>query len=451
MVKRIIPWMLIIALLFAGCKAHTAKTEPTAQLTYPMEEDIYSPALEKLTGSSELSMAVTVDTTLKIGAETLTMRQNKQLVYDPAGLTVNGTVEYGTYSVKLSEIYTDGMLYQTINDSRFCGLISAEDYYATQVPVAIVNPDLYESILVTDGEQNTIVQFSQATDAEQWAIPEGGVYLSSQGTAVLSAQNNLESVTYELKYSLDEATVTYRVQAQYSIGSQEGISAPQAADYILLEDIRGPLLIEQAYGYLQQTKSMDAVLFENIFSQANSLQYDKTIAISRDEQVTSVETLTTLTDQGRGGEVSTYRQTEQFTDDVYTIRINEGKPETQPRIDSLAMHTYCINLLTEKIMSSRHIVGCQSEIKDGQLLLTYSAGEELAETICHSSCGTLYQDEQFLDNQTDHYEDYAVTFLLTVDLTTGLPHSSGLEFHGIHHIDGINYALDTYYTQAYNY
>ncbi len=450
MIKRIIPWILILC-IFAGCRADTAPEETTAPLTYPMETDFYSPALDKLLAAPDIMMTVSTETTVKIGGESLNTRHNKQLILNDAGISVSGTVEYGTYSMKLEEVYTDGMLYQTINDSRFCGAISSEDYFATLVPVAILDPALYDSILVSDGAENTTVQFSQATQAESWALPAGAQYLTSQGTATISAQGELENAAYELEYAIGQATVSYRVLAQYSTATQNPITVPNAEEYTLLEDIRGPMLIEQAYGFLQQTRSTDAVLVEDIFSQANSLQYDNTITISRDEQTTSVETLTTLTDQGRGGEVSSYRQTEQFQNDTYTICVNDGEPETLPRIDSLAMHTYCINLLTEKIMSSRHIMDCKSEVKDGQLFLTYTAGEELAETICRSSCATLYQDELFLDNQTDRYEDYAVSFLLTVDLITGLPYSSGLEFHGIHHIDGINYALETHYEQTYKY
>lgn len=441
--------LLAFCILLCGCSRSVAPQETTAPKVTEMLTDIYTPAAQTIAAQHAVQMQVTSQYTLRYAGETFTKYTQQAVSYSPEQIWTSGTIQFGTYSIALTEYYQNGSLQRIIDGTGFVSEIPQEEYCAGLIPVILLQRQNYSSVTQEQTKDGILLCFTEPTGPEGWAMSAGGQWESAQGTALLDADGNLLSASYEIAYKLDSAYITFAVEAKYL---QQAVDAPLLAENPThVADIHSPLLAEQAYGWLLETQYADSRQTHKIVSQVNNLEYNKVVSVSRHDHKKQVDTLTTLIDLGRGGQESSRHQLEVFENNAYAICVDGGTWEAVASIDGPAMDSYCTNLLSENIMASRHITQAESQQQNGRLILHFTAGEALAETLCGNCCQVLFGDAAFLDRQTDHYGSYAVEFTLELDAATGIPLASGLSFHGIHHIDGVNYALESQRLQEYIY
>lgn len=443
--------LLAVLMAFSGCSQNhaVAPVETTVPSPTVMVEDIYSPALSSLMAQPNISMRVLDESTMQIHGESFTTRQEKEIRYSPDAMQVTSAVEYGKHMLAVREVWVDGTVYQAIDQSNFQGLMPREEFVAMHIPADILHPEHYEEILLSYSPEGTQLLFTQPIAGEEWALPPDAALLSAQGSATLSPDGLLEQAQYTVSYCTNGSTTQRSVSVSYGSFSQE-IRVPDG-QYTQIDYLQGPLLAEKAYGYLLQTVNTDCTITKQVFSQADSSQYLNSVTVERAPAQYAVSSATTLSDPSLGLAGQEQTQYEEFSEGVYSITVNGERAEPRPGIDDQIMGQYCLDLLVSNIVSSRYFTGAAAEIVDGKCVITYLGGESLAEALCREGCKILYRDENFLDSQTDHFEDYRVTFTLTLDAETSLPESCCITFYGIHHVGGINYTLESNYSQTFSY
>lgn len=450
--KYVIPILILLMILLCAI-IFISKNEPSIG---PMEEDIYTPAAQVIEQGEKVCMDVTIDLSVSVGGEAYTQKHNKQIIlqnHTSSNMTglVTGSVQYGTYSTQITEVYSNDRIYLTVNDSRFQGAGTKETFLSQLPSVRLLTPENYHTITVTRTKEKTELSFTQPSTAEDWAIPEGAQMITAAGSATMSPDGSLQAAAYEISYIHEQTQFDLKIRAQYPTDSDTEIQVPDASEYTELENVYAPVYLEQTYGYLEQSKHLQAKLSESIFSEVDPIYYDRNITLERSGNDATVQTQVELTDNSRGGQISSYSQTETFRDGSYSIITNGEESDENSRINSQDMNLYCTDLLTSNILSPAYVIGATEKTESGILYLTFSAGEALAETVCQKSCETIYQNPAFLDSMSESYSNYTVEYYLTIDPVTGLPLSSGLDFSGDHTVEGIRYTLTTRYEQTYSY
>lgn len=447
-IKAIFTAVMLTFLVFTavGCND---KSKPV-----PIQDDIYTPAMQALQQSDSLSMEMTTNKILTVGSENIKEKHKKQVtlqnIHSDAMIgQITGSVEFGDFQLQTEEIFHSNNLFLTLDGAAFSGESTREDFLSRMPPVNLIDPKLYGSVTAVYSKNEIVLSFTEPTAAESWAVPEDSTVVNAAAAAVLSSEGSLQSASYEVTYSCSTFQYQLKASITYSNQASTPIQLPESTLYTPLEDVYAPYYLEQTYGYLQQAKHLQAQLTENIFSEVDPLYYDRQITLDRSGNDATVQTHVKLTDYSRGGQVSSYIQTETFRDGSYSI-VQDGKQSDDvSRIDSQDMNLYCTKLLTSNILAPAYVTGATVEIQDNILNFTYTAGEALGEKVCQKSCETIYQNPAFLDSVAQSYDDYRAEYYLTVDLTSGLPLSSGLKFSGSHSIEGIDYVLTTCYEQAY--
>jgi len=243
--------VLLLAVLMAlsGCSQNHAVTpvETTVPSPTVMVEDIYSPALDSLMAQPNISMRVFDESTMQIHGESFTTRQEKEIRYSPDAVQVTSAVEYGKHMLAVREVWVDGTVYQTIDQSNFQGLMPREDFVAMHIPADILHPEHYEAILLSDSPEGTHLLFTQPITGEEWALPPDAELLSAQGSATLSPDGLLTQAQYTISYCANGSTTQRSVSVSYGSFSQE-ICVPEG-QYTQIDYLQGPILAEKAYGY----------------------------------------------------------------------------------------------------------------------------------------------------------------------------------------------------------
>ena len=264
-----------------------------------------------------------------------------------------------------------------------------------------------------------------------------------------SGELTFNTLKYSIFYEIKNVTFETHMQILYSVASVK-IPGPAIEEYLPIANIYAPLALEKAYGLLSQSTHVTSQLTQTIFSQANSLQYESLLTMSRTAQTGSIETQITLYDTSRGNEKSTKSQTETFDNGSYWIQADHNTPSTQS-MDHADFFSYYSQTLTKNILASGYITQANAERKDGCIYLSINANDQLAQKLCQSICQTLYQDPSFLDYRSAAHDDYFLIYSITLDPTTGLPLTCDLDFSGKHTIEQIDYTLTAQYRQTYSY
>lgn len=445
--KFLVKTITFVLCIFAlwGCKQNTASV--------PVDTDIYTPAVEALTESGNVSMDVTIDKLMHTGSNTFRETGRKQVVFQNIGsadmrLSAKSAMQLGDFPIESEQTYISGELYLTVNNSNFYGSADSDTVVNQFPPMQLINPQLYSDVTSTTTKEEIIIQYANASAAESWITGQDYTLQSASATVTLDREHTLKQAKYHIVYSCGVFDFDISVSVEYSMRETE-ISQPDVSLYTPADDVLAPYYLEQSYAYLDQVKYLQAQLSENIYSEVDPLYCDRVITIERSGNEATIYTTLELTDDSRGGQTSSYKQTETFRDGNYSISTNDEAPVESSRVDSQDINLYCKTLLTSNILSPRFVTGVCSTHQDNTATYVYSAGEALAETVCQKVCQTIYNNPAFLDNLAESYDDYKVEYLLTVDKISGIPLSSGLEFSGTHMIAGIKYSITARYEQAY--
>ncbi len=457
MKQRIYIFALCLALLLAGCSGGNEETAPPLPSTQEELRALYTDAAHKLQAAQDLTLQIETETSITLGSERFTKHSVQQLSLSGVGTnemcgSMDEVLTVGTHKSAITEQFENGSFYFTVNGSRFTASMTAATYLARYVPAAALDASLYNKITATNAGKQCIIDFSEPTAPEYWAVPAEARLVAASGQALLTENGDISCCRYSVAYTCASASLEQATTVTVSDNFKAPGSVDSSTRWLPLEAPDAPRLLEEACGYLTQAQAISSRATEQIVSEAFGLSRIQTTQLDMhgiDESLLALrQTDVSLTNHSRGDETTKSLQVEKFIDGHYTLE-KEGIAADAGDITPQQMRTYCQELLVSSILLPEYIQSVQVHVGDGTIRLEFTASEELAAQMVSNACQSLYSDPALLSQLATDYFNEAMTAYLEIDKYTGLPISSGIYCKGVHTIQTTAYALTTQMDQTY--
>ena len=460
---RMLSILLCAALLLSllGCtqdvheettQATTETTEPP--VTEPEELTAYREAAAAVQAAASLTMRVTASKTVSVGGETFYQESRQTLSCagldsDTPSYHSQETVSHlSVYTTSYDEVYSDGTVYLTVDDTTlFSSACSPEDYARQHVPPVLLDPDLYSDITAS----GTTLTFTAPSAAESWAVPEGAEFVDASGTALVSAGGDLQKSAYTVTYTYGSAEITLEVEAYVTL---EDVSVQVPADtdsYTPVESLEAVYLTGTAVGSLHQAKTFSSSYLESLFSQAAG--YLRNVSDSRyfcmgDDYVSKIETGMFAQDYTTM-ESYEYNLVETFVDGVYSYAEDGGDPVTQAGVTAAMVESANSSTLTSYILDFGYWKEASTTDLGSLYLIELTLTDEFGAYMEDYLNTYLWNDADFLDNYASAYQNTELTAYIGIDKYTGMVTASGYYYEGAHTIDGYDYLLSFQVDRSY--
>lgn len=459
--KPIRIFSLVLLFLLAGCQASgdnkAAQNTTASPVTDPAV--LYEEAADKIHASEHLSYYIATNQTIHVADQTFTRNSQQRLnIQDPGKETMRSSMaeslQIGSFTVEISEIYESGNGYVTIDGNAFTAPLSAEEISHRYTPAVCFDPILYNKLECVPQDNRIRISFSEPKAAESWALPKDAVFADASGYAELNEDGILQESIYTISYTVGNISVSQ--STRITMMEYSDVSSPSSPDtYTPIEYFDGPRMLEQACGYLQQAENVVSSAETEINCQTFSINRKQTSNVllsgNGDNFNAKLDIQINQTNQSRGGETTDIHQIETFQNGIYSISINNAEATQNDAIDAAAMKTYCQDILIRDILMPQHISGVTSETTDLEQILSFQASNSFAEATCSNICSLLYSDAELLHTLSSSYETQSVQCVLRLDRCTGLPLFFTSQYSALHNIEEISYLLESKTEQSYQY
>ena len=445
-----------------GCAAEPEVTVPPTTeapvVTEPPAEEIYADAVAVLENSENLDLSVIIEETRTVGSETYTFSTIQALFFQGLGSdAVKVSAESSTKTddtyYETSQFYADGTAYAILDGYAWQTAMDQETYLSRFVPAVLLDAGLYAT--VTNSKNNdgdTVFSFSDASAAESWALPENAQFLSGSGEAYLDTEGRLTYYKYWLSYTIGPAQVDMSYSVGVEIPESQTLPGPRevSGGYTALEVFDAPMLLYRAAMDLYQANALTCKNTESVVSLAAELiyscqmQYDTYGADS--ELMANVQLSEII--QDLTGSSETYTQTESYRDGIYTYAAGTDDPVTQ-ELEHAQFQEYCNQGIVYEIWDPSYLTAATVKDLGSAYMLTLTGNDELADAYCKYISTFLFEDENFLYDNSESLATTQVTGYLSVDKYTGLPTAFGYAYVGSHTVDGEEYSLSCSMDQAF--
>lgn len=427
------------------------------------KNDMYESAIVGFVDSGVATMEITTIQQLVTNGEVFSERTQKSLSYrgyntEQLIAASNELLQIGEHSVEISEAFTSGTAYVTIDRSNFSASYSAQEYQKRLIPAALIDSALYRTIDIYDNTREYLLYFKHPTSVENWAVKSDWEFADAQGFASIDHNGNLLKSAYSITYQhliLGEVkdVLHFTVYIDYKPAAAEIQLTEDPSEYTRISYLDGPRMLEKASGYLLQAGNVSAHYSDRIFCQAFGDERTKSISLfTADSNNFSarIDTETVLTNTGRVGDVTRHTHNELFVDGVYTIRADQGESTQNTNLTSETIKNYCKDQLVSTIMMPQDIMNTEISDIENTLKIVITPSEAFAALVSSNACQTLYQKPAILNELATNSTTEKLECYLIVDKYTNLPISSGIEFSGLYAIEGIPYNLQYKADQSYN-
>jgi len=410
----------------------------------------YAHAVDVLKSTKDLTMQVNISTKTQIGDQTYTQISDQTVSYtdlhtEAMTANVEERLTVGSQKVNITEIYGNNTVYITMLGSNFKGNCTSDEFLACQVPIIALDPAHYESISGTIRHNTSIIRFTQANAAENWALPANCEFVDAEGTAWLDQNDQLLKCRYFLTYRTTGATVVKEYNITRKTNSNITVKLPETPDsYTFLSAPYAPRMLEIAAGYLTQEGSITAKYDEQILCEAFGDTRIREIRINMHADTdwsARLDTSITLTNSSREDEIVYLTQSETFLDGEHMVSSNGADPELDATVTEDLFHNYCHELLIGTIMQLRYITDAAQNEESDVYHIEFLANEDFARYVSSYACQSLYQDGGILDALADNYSTSDIRCYLNISKSTGLPTAAGIYFCGNYTIRGLQYQL----------
>lgn len=439
-----------LALLFFSFLSPTASDREQ-----PDGVRLYEAAGQAISQADNLSYRITEIRSFTTGPETHTEHSVKTAHTERTGVRhyTEQLLTYGLHEISVTELYTDGTMYVTVNGGRFSSEISAEHFLARTPPVHLLTPSLYTTVEAQETDEGFLIRFSDGSAFEPWFSSDKATLLHAYGAAILNRDGSLRACTYELSYRADGIVYQHYYRAENIAFNTAQIPLPgEENSYTPLENPDAILALEQASGYLLSAPSADTTYNERIYCQVFGDVREQTTRL-RTNAATSwsarMETSVTVRNEAQTTAPITLVQTEIFQDGSYLISKDNASAVADPSVTQATMQDHCQDILVGTIPLPHHVVSSSMTRNSNVTHAQYVLSEDFSASLSREACLSLYGDPDILTPYEDSYAtDYAICELL-LDSQTGRPISSSLLYHGTYTIDGVAYALEYSAEQTY--
>lgn len=450
--------ILICSLIACGNTTPTPSTAPTTQATEPAVTNIYTQAAASVRDAQNLKVELTTKKTIVALGGTFSYASEQELILTGIGTdtftaTLNENLEIGEYEDEFTEYFSNGVLYVTVSDNGyFQGNMTTDDFVARFAPAVLLDETLYADVSSQESETSVTLTFSNPTQPEAWALPQGAKFLSASGSAKITSNGTLSKTVYTIDYTQGNTTVSMEVTAEAEIYDEKVPEAPQnPAQYTKIDSIEIPRLYDTAVMYICSSETASSTINKTIISQAAGYsQFDQVelhYAGSGKNLLTRVEQ--SITSMDNTGATQTYTLTEKFQDGKYTYSENGSAALPNSSVNATLMTDYVQDFCYNNITALKYITSAKAESLNGLLYLKIELNSEWGKLTAKSISEQLFQDEDFLDNYATAYETTTGSHYLCLDPATGFPFATGISYAGTHTIQGQKYILSQEVVQSY--
>lgn len=364
----------------------------------------------------------------------------------------NELLSSGKHKSNIIEIYHNGTAYFDVNDSKFSCKIPSSEYQKKMIPVVPISSNLYAEITGVDTHDEYVIYLSNASGTEEWLNADGITLTKASGTAYINYKGMLTKSVYNAEYT--KGDVQYRLSVITELTADTpAITVPEATElYTEVQTLDGLRMLEQASGYLTQMENIQAKSSEITYFEAFGDRRTQEISVDIKKDMAwsaTIDTNIRLSNDSRVGQDSEYFQNEVFKNGIYTLNKKDSPPAQNDEITEDRMRTYCQNILVSTVMLPEYITQCSVNQSENRIRYTYSANDAFASQVSSNACQTLYQDAVLLDRISQSDTNQTVLGYLDIDITTGLPIGSGLQYDGTYIAEGLSYAIQFTAGQIY--
>ena len=358
----------------------------------------------------------------------------------------------GSHSVNAFEIYSDNTIYLDIESSCFRAPSDADTFRNRYAPAIPLNAELYGEITGLDTGSSYIIVFKSPTKAESWIGKDTVNLAETWAVAYVSHSGELEKSVYYVSYSENGVTTRRAITVALEYSASTFDIPEDTLEYTPISYIDGPKELEIVCGYLLSAKNISAQTNDTIFFEAygdKRLQQINIQATMENGLTARVDTNRTLENASHTGEISTYKQTQTFENNTYSISENGSDFKEDETVTLDHMRSYYQNLLVSTIMLPQYISDANESIDSGIKTITFSIDSVFANQMITNACQTLYQKPDLMDTLESSHRLTKLTAYIQINAVTGVPQASGILYSGTHNINNFDYLLEYTIDQTY--
>lgn len=448
LIAAVLSWILLMNMV--GCSEPDAPEQPTDP-TQPAltAAEIYDSAKAILLAAPNRILTYTATEQRTISdQQTYTESTLGTASYSDFGTEnmiaiIDEDVAYGTVKADYLLSFCNGQAYSRISGCTFGTEISGDAFIARQLPAALLDTTLYESIVLTTNADGSTISFSQPKAAETWVnIPSEATVISAAGTATLDMTGVLIQTTYQVNYRYENVEFSLNVTLKCSTPAQLELSAlhqEHPEDYATLSCLDAPKLLLRAAGNIFASKAISATINETIFSEMIPLtqQRQSQMHISGQEQSLWAELSNTVS-------VKDYRDQPSITTQTYTFQgglchavIDGGEPTLHPGITADGMRTSIEDTVLSPLFATRYLAGATLTEQETVYRLDLTGNEAYCDDLTRDLSAFLNLS---MEGVTSYHSTQAGGYLC-IDKVTGLPVAMGMYFSRTHMFGDIPYVM----------
>lgn len=345
------------------------------------------------------------------------------------------TLTYGTLRSDHTLTYSDGYAYSHLSGCTFTQPMEAADFLRTQLPAALLDRTLYQTMEVQTTKDGTLFTFTDPSQLESWVNAPSGAQLShASGTATLDNKGLLVASTYTATYSLGEANYHLDASIRSSTPATLDLSAIQPEGYenvIPLTCLDAPKLLMRAVGDIFTAQNMTCAISETIYSQAIPLlrKRQTTAAISGSGQNMIASLDSTIQATIYQDQPTLSSQSLRFEGGICTSAVNDGEPSVQDGVTAETMRTRIEDAILSGLFATRYLAGAELMETEDLYILRFQGNDAYCTDLSGDIGAFLKMD---LDGLATSYETTEAAGYLAIHKQTSLPEAMGMSFARTH-------------------
>lgn len=474
MIQKLLSLLLAGALLLslAGCKTKDPEpttTAPTTEATEPptteapklTAQEYFSQAIEALKAESNVTMEFSAKETYNVWKDSYLCNTKGTAVYedlqsDSPVIKVEGDVSYNrSASIPFTDFYFDNNSYAVFSyaQAKHRDESDLDTFLSRQYPICLFEADHFQESMVWDTPTGVRLTFSGATILEDWLAPDYAELIEASGELVIG-EKGAESMSYTAKYRQGPSDISFSINT--TLKAHEGATltkaAPEDAEtYALVDFALIPQMVFRAIYNYKASLDRSYQQIEMSVCQAAALgTYTvSTSDVSKDKGNTLLKTdVVGNIYSSAGSETQTYTAT--YRDGTLTEVIDGETSET--KVTETRISQYVEGDLERYYPQLTWIRSAEMSLVGDGVLLEFGLDSKEAEKYYKNfTAEALLGDQaELLDQLATNYTTNKLTAYMGIDPDTWLPTSYGLEYEGVHTIEGTDCILsESYYSKLW--
>lgn len=452
--QRRIAFILALAMLlcFAGCQK-TPTPSPAASATEPPPEaaEVYAQLVQPLKDSPCLEVKAEISKTTAVGSDRYSKESALTLLWNGRNteqlqVKVSGSTVIGEDKLIFSETYRDGTVYVKFQNQPYFSETALEDFTARWPSAIPLQEELYGS--VTQNEEGFL--FADASAVEGWAAPEYAQLTEAGWQVTLDDAGAISGYRYTAKYLQGSASV--ELDAEFTVKSAATVNTTldiPANDkrYVPVEDPAALHLFWESQIHLPTVSALTSSLHYTIASEVVGVQVQQLTDLARcgqdSDYAASIDMEIQFAEYNHWSnnfDTSTYSRQELYQNGEYSLTENGSSTSADETASQAAMAEGFDSVLLEHLPTVDGAIALSYQDLGGIGLIEVKYNNLVGQAHCNYIFDILLEDSSILNRYASSYKTQAMTGYLAINLDTGFPTGSGMDFACTHTIEGETYS-----------